>query len=354
MNTILPALIQIIAAVVLPILAGIWYAHRRRAPLVRPGCRACGTQRSFRALVLAEACDGCRRAGDQLGEPIALGQRSRKAAILPPAMLIAVGIGSFVASEALRAMPGVGGRPQQRPATIYADFLSSRRNLMSEYEDLLARERAGEDVVSDARVVLTGAIGAGPFEVDAEGAPIGVPSIATPSGLGPIDLATIALLGLPGSTEPPPEPDPDLARRVLHACFLPYRLDGEAFRRTGLIRAFSPGFEPMQSPIVRVLRVIACRVDGEPVVLVDQQSPASEGPLLLGPDRRLQVAPTAATESGATSERGTRVDLDCEELLFHRFDAERLRDLSGRVIPLERWPTPLATRRVTLTLDRVP
>jgi hypothetical protein len=356
MRSVVPAIVQMIVVLVLPVVAGIWYATRRRAPLTLPGCRHCGAPRSFRSVVQQEACSGCNRSGEGLGAPIPLGRRSWRAAIWPPAILMALGVAAAIGTNFLRPTPlgGFGSRPTL--TTLYADLVLNRRIMSGELEDLLLREQEGEDIVGGSRAALVALIGEGPIDADAARQ---IPSIATPSGSGPMDLAAIALLGLPGSNEPPPELDPDLAARVLHACFLPYRLDADAFRQNRLIRIDSGGFEPVQSPLKRVFRVIACRVDGEPVELIDPHVPASAtgaaAPLLLASDHLLLLAqPAPASTSPATSDNPRRVEIDCDEFLYRRFDAERLRDLSGRVIPLERWPTPLATRRVTLTLDRVP
>jgi hypothetical protein len=344
-------IIQLIVVMVLPVIAGIWYAKRRCQPLTMPGCRHCGSALSFQSVIREEPCAGCGRSGQDLGEPVPLGRRSWRAAILPPALLMAAGIALTIGASFLRPSRTAGFRLQPTLATLYADALISRRSLFGESEDLLARESSGEDVVGEARIALIAAIGDGPMNDDPASQP---PSIATASGSGPIDLASIALLGVPGSTAPPPEPRSDLAQRVLHACFRPFRIDGAAFRASRIIRVYSGGFEPVQAPLVRVLRVIACRVDGKLVDLIDPHGPQGSGTLLLAADHLLQLAPrdSAATEGTATSENAQRVEVECEEYLFRRFDAERLRDFSGRVIPSERWPQPLAQRRVTVTLDR--
>ncbi len=354
MTGLVTTAITVLVVMVLPVLAGIWYAIRRRDPLTRPGCRHCGAALAFDAIAGHAPCPGCGRSGDALGEPRPLGRRSWKAAMLPPALLVIAGVGLMIGAEFLRPDPTSGARRRLPLSTLYGDVLVNRRHLLGEVEDLRARELDGEDIVGAARQALVSVIGEGPVPSDAASQLV---SIATPSGSGPIDLAAIALLGVPGSSAEPPAADGDFALRVLHTCFRPYRVDGNALRQDRVVRVYSGAFEPVQAPIVRVLRVIACRVNGEPVDLVEPHGPPGPGPLILASDRVLQLpAPQAPAEAqpeaAAQSSTILQIEIDCEELLFRRFDAERLRDFAGRVIPAERWPQPLARRQVTITLDR--
>jgi hypothetical protein len=128
--------------------------------------------------------------------------------------------------------------------------------------------------------------------------------------------------------------DPTLASSLLGSAASMPTLDASALEGTPPRVVVRPP-QAMRSPDdpVRVVYLVrAVRADGTPV--------ADLAPFGLSPWQPKPIVVPKGT---------TRVEADVDLLLLSAFDAERIAQPSGHLRPLEWWPEPLATSRVTLS-----
>jgi hypothetical protein len=324
-------LMQFIGILVVPFAAGVVLGRTAlgRRSTTKAACAACRTAVDRSVVVAQTACPQCTAPIDDAHPPVPLTEP--RSGWLRAACIAAILLGPLVGiatAWSVRAVsPGAMAAPAPRPTNaLFAAALSRQEYLGDDLALLRARERDGEDVVGTARLLVAGALGG-------TATTGGTPRAATSL----LEVAAIALLGLPGGR--PVEPDADLAAAVLARGFPQRAIDVQALRANGgLLRPSSTGFVDPGGPLRQIAVVRAARIDGRPVELRRMDRlPGSEfveyAPLLL---------------EGGLPSGATRLEIDLEVRLYSAFDADRRLDHRGALRPFDLWPAPLASTTTTL------
>jgi hypothetical protein len=352
----LPALLVGVLALfgllVAPIGSGVLLAiaRSRRDRLCEPHCRACGTLLDFEAATGLAPCRGCNRPISESGEP-RVGRGSRRI------WLIVASVGTLVFGWACASLTSlfmtVSGSviigPGQRPAvTIIRDAIAGRGIYDNDAIALSKRAADGEDVVGLARTELSGAIQLAP-RVD--GRPTMLPAVAT--GEGPARAAAVALLGpdflnggapLPRAELEKPEVRA-LADDILFACFPRADVDMQSLTtQPALLRPSVAGFESRLGDLRRVMLIRRVLIDGREVAIVPFNRDDADGPALF----RFDMLHRLVEPIGKNAKR---ITVEFEARLYDGLDADRLFDVTGRVLPVERWPTPITSALITKEVE---
>ncbi|MBL9120302.1 MAG: hypothetical protein JNL80_10365 [Phycisphaerae bacterium] len=338
-------LTQFVGLLVLPVVAGtlLGVARAKRVALTSPTCAACGSRLPFAAAAADAPCPGCNKPVSEAGPPRAERARRRWGLVLLGWLLFLVGwAGAFLGTQvAIWSVTGGVMTQSRSPAAAISAALTRNQGIQFELESLREHEQNGEDVVALAQSQLDAAIGTG----DPTTSPPTI--IASTTSSGPIDVASIALLGLPGGN-PRPANDPVRAVRVLLACFPALELDESGLSSTPLwLRPRYTGFIPPHGPLQRIAIVKRVLVDGVEFSTLSPQSDGPDIPRILSSERPLQLAerpaPTAKT-----------ITLEVEVRLYSQFDARRITDHRGYLRPLNEWPEPLGSVRQTISSSLQP
>ena len=346
MNSVF-SIVGLIAFLLCAALAGwiLGLARARRELLTVALCPRCKRRASFESAVGAAPCEHCHEAKAPNEAPLpGRGERPLRF-ILASVLLLLVGTGA-VAAAVLMPRPPTGPQAAwaaKSTATLFADALSGvalEREFLGEVD---RRRASGENLGAAARTALATAFAA------RRGLGAAPPLPVATGGYGAQWLAAIALekpdggRGTPGASGS--DSDAAFVADILDFCFPPV-----AFEPTKLGRPDGPEIalprrvrKPDQPVLERVLAITKATLDGQEVRLWSTRrgSKGSSGPVLVSEEESVML--------GSLVPPGTHtLVLEIEVRLYSAFDSQRITDAKDQVRAMSEWPSPLASKRVTV------